>query len=275
VQRATITFVGGGNMAGSLIGGLLEDGMDPAMLWVSDPDPQRRETLASTFAVRVTSDNEEAAGAADVVVLAVKPQTLRQVAKALAPVVQARGPLVISVAAGVRRADLEAWLGGCVAIVRTMPNTPALVRSGATALCANEYVSAAQRDVAESILRAVGVALWLEDESLLDVVTAVSGSGPAYFFLVMEALESAAVDLGLPASAARLLTVQTAFGAAKMAMETEEDVPTLRHRVTSPGGTTEAALRVLEQGGLRRLFGEAIRSAHQRSMEIAKRFGEQ
>jgi pyrroline-5-carboxylate reductase len=275
MQRTTIAFVGGGNMAGSLIGGLLEDGMDPATVWVSDPDRQRREALASTFAIRVTADNEEAADAADVVVLAVKPQTLREVAKTLAPVVQARGPLVISVAAGVRRADLEAWLGGGVAIVRTMPNTPALVRSGATALCANEYVSAGQRDVAESILRAVGVALWLEDESLLDVVTALSGSGPAYFFLVMEALEAAAVDLGLPVSAARLLTVQTAFGAAKMAMETEDDVPSLRHRVTSPGGTTEAALRVLETGGLRRLFGEAVRSAHQRSMLIAKRFGEQ
>jgi pyrroline-5-carboxylate reductase len=272
MQRKTIAFIGGGNMAASLIGGLLEDGMDPGGVWVSDPDTQRREALATAFSVHVTAANEEAADVADVLVFAVKPQVLKEVAEPLAPSIQARRPLVISIAAGVRRADLELWLGGGVAVVRTMPNTPALVRSGATALCANERVSSAQRDLAESIMRAVGVALWVDDEPLLDVVTALSGSGPAYFFLVMEALETTAVELGLSAPAAHLLTVQTAFGAAKMALETEDDVRQLRRRVTSPGGTTEAAVRVLD-AELRRLFAQALRAAHRRSVELAERFG--
>jgi pyrroline-5-carboxylate reductase len=275
MQPSKIAFIGGGNMASALIGGLIDDGMDPGTIAVADPDRQRREALSSGFSVQTTESNEQAAKGADVVVFAVKPQILKDVARPLAPVINAGKPLVISVAAGVRRADVEVWLGGAVAVVRTMPNTPALVRSGATALCANKHVAPAQRDLAESILRAVGVALWLDDESLLDVVTALSGSGPAYFFLVMEALEAAAVGLGLPAPAARLLTLQTAFGAAKMAMESADDMPSLRRHVTSPGGTTEAALRVLDEGKIRDLFREAVLAAHRRSIELAKHFGEQ
>lgn len=274
MHHYTIGFVGGGNMARSLIGGLLADGIAPDRIWASDPDPERLDTLRSAFQVNATHDNADVVDAAEVVVLAVKPQIVRQVAQSLGPLIQAKRPLVISIAAGIREADLRRWLGEKVALVRSMPNTPALVQSGATALYANPYVSDGQRELAESILRAVGVTVWLDNEAHMDVVTALSGSGPAYFFLIMEALETAAVELGLAPDTARLLTLQTAFGAAKMALESEEQVDDLRQRVTSPGGTTEQAVRVLEQGGIRALFGQALKAAHQRSCELAGLLGE-
>lgn len=272
-MRDTIAFIGGGNMATSLVGGLIADGLPASQIWVAEPDEERRRSLIRAFAVQTTADNREAARHGDVLVLAVKPQILRQVAEGLSESVQAKHPLVISVAAGVRESDLLPWLGGDVALVRAMPNTPALVRSGATALFANDQVSAAQRELAEAVLRAVGVVLWLDDESLMDAVTAVSGSGPAYFFLVIEALENAAISLGLSPQAARLLTVQTALGAAKMALESEEDVDKLLKRVASPGGTTEAALQVLDERGLRDAFLHAVGAAHRRSIQLAERFG--
>ena len=272
-MRDTIAFIGGGNMATSLVGGLIADGLPASQIWVAEPDEERRRSLVRAFAVQTTADNREAARRGDVLVLAVKPQILRQVAEDLSESVQAKHPLVISVAAGVRESDLRPWLGGDVALVRAMPNTPALVRSGATALFANDRVSGAQRELAETILRAVGVVLWLSDESLMDAVTAVSGSGPAYFFLVIEALEKAAITLGLSTQAARLLTVQTALGAAKMALESEEDVDKLLKRVASPGGTTEAALRVLDERGLGDAFLHAVEAAHRRSIQLAERFG--
>jgi pyrroline-5-carboxylate reductase len=173
----------------------------------------------------------------------------------------------------VREPDLQRWLGGGLAIVRAMPNTPALVQSGATALCANSHVTAEQRNRAESILRAVGMTLWLKDEAQMDAVTALSGSGPAYFFLIMEALEAAGVHLGLDAADARLLTLQTAFGAAKMALESQEDAAVLRARVTSKGGTTEQALQVLEAGGLPKLLDKAVAAACERSRELAALLG--
>ena len=263
-------------MARSLIGGLIADGCAPGTLWVTDPDPRPLAALRERYAVHTTSDNAEAAAAADVVVLAVKPQMLKPVVMALAEAVQKRRPLIISIAAGVRTPAIARWLGAEVALVRAMPNTPALVASGATALYATAAVSPAQRALAESILRAVGLTLWLKDEAQMDAVTALSGSGPAYFFLVMEALEQAAVnDLGLPRDTARLLTLQTAFGAAKMALESAEDAATLRARVTSPGGTTERAIEVLENGRLRALFAAALAAARQRSVELAEWLGEQ
>jgi pyrroline-5-carboxylate reductase len=182
-------------------------------------------------------------------------------------------PLIVSIAAGVRTRNLLQWLGPDTAVVRAMPNTPALVRSGATALFPTARVSDDHRNLAESILRAVGLTLWVDREELMDAVTALSGSGPAYFFLVMEALQTAAVSAGLPRETADLLTLQTAFGAAKMALESEDDVALLRQRVTSPGGTTERALQVLEQGGLRSLFANAIEAARQRSEELAELLG--
>ncbi|MDH3371146.1 MAG: pyrroline-5-carboxylate reductase, partial [Gammaproteobacteria bacterium] len=210
---------------------------------------------------------------ANILVLAVKPQVLAEVAMELATAVQKKKPLVISIAAGVRLADLDRWLGGGLAIVRSMPNTAALIGSGAAGLFANARVNEAMRNQAESILRAVGVTVWLNDESLMDVVTALSGSGPAYFFLIMEALEQASIESGLDAKQARLLTLETAYGAAKMALEGHEEPSQLRRRVTSPGGTTEQAVKVLENGNIRSLFRQAMQAAVNRSREIADLFG--
>ncbi|MEW6353401.1 MAG: pyrroline-5-carboxylate reductase [Pseudomonadota bacterium] len=267
MKDTTIAFIGAGNMAGSLIGGLIADHCAPERIWAADPSAERLDALRARFGVHTTVSNAEAARHAQVVVLAVKPQVLREVAQELAGTLQ--GQLVISIAAGVRVAALNAWLGGKAALVRAMPNTPALVQSGATALYANVRVSQAQASLAESILRAVGLTLWLQDETDMDAVTALSGSGPAYFFLVMEALENAAARLGLAREAARLLTLQTAFGAAKMALESAEDCATLRARVTSKGGTTEQALKILQEGGIQALFDDALCAAHARSIELA------
>jgi pyrroline-5-carboxylate reductase len=274
MKDKTICFIGGGNMARSLIGGLIHDGYPAERLWVSDPNPQQLEVVRAGLGVRTSASNTETLALADVAVLAVKPQALKEVAREIAPTLAERRLLVVSVAAGVRSADLDRWLGGGTALVRVMPNTPALVQSGAAALYATADVTPEQRDQAESIMRAVGLALWVDDEDLMDVVTAVSGSGPAYFFLVMEALEQAAQELGLGADTARLLTLQTAFGAAKMAMESEETVADLRRRVTSPGGTTERALQVLQEGGIEALFRDAVKAARERSEELAHLLGE-
>ena len=273
MTQPNLSFIGGGNMARSLIGGLIADQWPADRIQATDPNAEQRNRLAASFDIRTGSDNSVAVSTADVVVLAVKPQVMQSVAKDIAAAVQQKQPLVISIAAGIRATDLERWLGGQVALVRCMPNTPALVQSGATALFANTRVSAAQRDLAESILRAVGLTLWLDDEALMDAVTALSGSGPAYFFLMLEALQAAGEQLGLPADAARLLALQTAFGAAKMALESEEDPATLRQRVTSPGGTTERALKTLEDGGLRELMARALTAARDRSRELADQLG--
>ncbi|NJN46025.1 MAG: pyrroline-5-carboxylate reductase [Candidatus Competibacteraceae bacterium] len=266
-------FIGGGNMARSLIGGLLADGCDPNTLWVSDPSESQLDAVRRHFNVNVTTDNSEAASQASVVVLAVKPQTVQSVAVQLAPIVGSSNQLVVSIAAGVRTSDLCRWLDGHGALVRAMPNTPALVRSGASALFASATTSAEQRQLAESILRAVGLTVWVDEEALLDSVTALSGSGPAYFFLVMEALEQAGVSLGLSPAQARLLTLQTAFGATKMALESADDVATLRARVTSPGGTTERAIAELQAGKLETLFSKALTAAHQRARELGDWLG--
>lgn len=272
MKPPSLSFIGGGNMARSLIGGLIADHWPADRIHVTDPDADALARLSS-LGVRTGNDNPAAVDAADVVVLAVKPQVMETVARDLAASIQARRPLVISIAAGIRSTDLERWLGGNVALVRCMPNTPALVQSGATALFANVRVTEGQRDVAETILRAVGLTLWLDDEGQMDAVTALSGSGPAYFFLVIEALQAAGEQLGLPAGSARLLALQTAFGAAKMALESDEDAATLRRRVTSPGGTTERAIQTLEAGGIRDLIGRALAAARDRAGELADELG--
>lgn len=275
MKNTRLAFIGGGNMAGSLIGGLIADGWDPALIHVADPDPQKTDYLANRFSVITTADGVRAVKQADTVVLAVKPQVIRTVARELAPIIAADRPLVLSIVAGVRASTLREWLGENIAIVRTMPNTPALVQSAATALFANPVVSEDQRSLAETIMRAVGLALWVDEEAMLDTVTALSGSGPAYFFLFMEALQSAGIKLGLPDDTARLLTLQTAFGAAKMALESTEDAAKLRHRVTSPGGTTERAIAIFQQGGLESLTGAAVEAAAERSRELAAEFGKE
>jgi pyrroline-5-carboxylate reductase len=275
MKTRKLSFIGAGNMARSLVGGLVADGCDPARIRLSDPEADRIQDLAHRLGVQIVDDNRAVVEDADVVVLAVKPQVLPAVAREIADRVRDRRPRVISIAAGIRTTDLARWLGTDTAIVRAMPNTPALVQSGATGLFANPRVSNEQRDLAETILRAVGLTLWVTEEDQLDLVTALSGSGPAYFFLVMEALQEGATKLGLPAETARLLALQTAFGASRMALESVEDAATLRQRVTSPGGTTEQALRVLEEGGLRTLMEQALRAAARRSRELADQFGAQ
>lgn len=274
MTQQTIAFIGAGHMARSLIGGLIADGYPPTLLTASDNDAAARNRLKAGLGIQTVASNIEAVTAADIIVLAIKPQTVADVARELAAAILGSGKLVISIAAGIRLSDLEDWLGSGTALVRAMPNTPALVQSGATVLCANSHTGTHQREAAESILRAVGLTLWLEDESQMDAVTALSGSGPAYFFLVMEAMEEAGRALGLPADTARLLTIQTAFGAARMALEGTDCSPAqLRAQVTSPGGTTEQAVAVLQQGGLENLFARALAAGHARSVELSKLLG--
>ncbi len=261
-------------MASSLVGGLIVGGWPAKNIHVSEPLAEKRQNLAARFSVHITEDNREAVAQANVVVIAVKPQVVCPVAEEIGPLLESRQPLVVSIAAGVREPDIRRWLGFEAPVVRAMPNTPALVGSGATGLFANTRVSTAQRDLAESILRAVGMVLWLDDESQMDAVTALSGSGPAYFLLLMEVLEEAGTHLGLGAQTSRLLTLETAFGAAKMALESPEEPASLRRQVTSPGGTTEAALRCLEEGNVRDLFQKALEAARDRATEIGRKLGE-
>ncbi|MCB1802585.1 MAG: pyrroline-5-carboxylate reductase, partial [Gammaproteobacteria bacterium] len=261
------------NMAGALIGGLLADGYPADRLIASDPAGDKCDALARASGIRTLQDNRAAVAEADIVVLAVKPQILGQVARDIASVVQERRPLLVSIAAGIRTPTLDTWLGGKVALIRTMPNTPAMLQTGATALYATPAVSAEQREQAESLMRAVGLTQWVDDEAAMDAVTALSGSGPAYFFLVIEAMQAAGRELGLSEETARLLTLQTALGAARMALESDADAATLRQRVTSPGGTTERAVGILEDGGLRSLFERAMKGARDRSIELSADLG--
>ena len=256
-------------MAASLVNGLVASGHEPGQIWVSDINPGTLEALSADLNVNVTQSNQDVINAVDVVVLAVKPQVLTQVAKEICPCLHPH-QMVVSIAAGITQANLSKWLCAETPIVRCMPNTPALVLTGATALHANDKVSPEQRDLAETILRAVGIALWVEDESDLDTVTAVSGSGPAYYFLLMEAMEKVAVELGLAEATARLLIQQTALGAAKIALESPESPSELRRRVTSPGGTTQKAIETFEQGGFAELVSKALHAARDRSIEMSK-----
>lgn len=267
-----IAFIGGGNMAASLAGGLIAAGTSPASIIVAEPDADRRAQLSNQFDVATTADNLETL-LQDVVVLSVKPQLMQTVCRQLAESANVNNPLYVSIAAGMRTADIARWLGGDVAVVRCMPNTPALIQCGATALYANKSVSEAQQHLADEILRAAGITAWVADEDLLDVVTAVSGSGPAYFFLLMEAMQKTAVDLGLDKETAASLTLQTALGAARMANESELDVQELRARVTSKGGTTAAAISSFEHDDFHRNVSKALNAAYNRSRELADELG--
>ncbi|HEX5961862.1 MAG TPA: pyrroline-5-carboxylate reductase [Rhodanobacteraceae bacterium] len=266
---ATIAFIGGGNMARSLIGAQLARGMPVASLRVAEPRTEARDALVREFGVATFSDNAEAVAGANCVVLAVKPQVIRQVCEGLAAPLAHSRLLVISIAAGIRLAQLERLLGAGRAIVRCMPNTPALVGAGASGLCANQNVDAAQRALAESLLDAAGIVRWIDDEARMDTVTALSGSGPAYFFLLVEAMEDAAVKLGLPRETARALAAQTCLGAGRMLADGEETAAALRKRVTSPHGTTAAALDTFEQGGLRELVERALGAAERRGAAMS------
>lgn len=274
MNNGKIVFIGGGNMARSLIGGLVSDGMPAEQIHVLDTQPNVLKALQQDYKVQIHNDLATAVQSAEVILLAVKPQQMQDVVKALACVWPANA-LLISIAAGIRLNDLNRWLQQpAAAIIRAMPNTPALVQAGATALFANDAVNDRQCEQAEAILRAVGLAIWLDNETKMDAVTALSGSGPAYFFLVMEAMEKAAIELGLPQETARLLCLETAFGAAKMALESNVSAATLRQQVTSPGGTTERAIHELEDGGLHGLFENALVAAALRARELGDQLGQ-
>jgi pyrroline-5-carboxylate reductase len=268
-----LAFIGGGNMAAALISGLTKRGLPAERVVVADPSRDQLQRLVSSYGVQIAPDNAAAVPGAEVVVLAVKPQQMRSVALGLAPHLAASRPLVVSVAAGIPHASLARWFGPQIPVIRTMPNRPALNGFGATGLYAPASVGAAYRALAEKIMAAVSATVWVEHESQMDTVTAVSGSGPAYFFLFMEALEAAAHERGLPSDVAHRLTLETAFGAAQMARQSADSLAILREQVTSKGGTTAAALEVLNGAGLRAIVAHAVAAADRRSAELAAEFG--
>jgi pyrroline-5-carboxylate reductase len=256
-------------MAGALIEGLLANGVAPSQLWAADTDAARLAAFAAK-GVHTSTANAALVEACEVLVLAVKPQVMASVVGALQGALAGKSRLLVSIAAGIQIGSLQQWTAPQQAIVRCMPNTPALVLAGATGVVANSYVNAQQKAAADAILKAVGLVCWLEQEEQLDAVTALSGSGPAYFFLMMEAMQAAGVRLGLPAEIANALTLQTAFGAAKLALQSDVNAAELRRRVTSPKGTTEAAIKQFESEAFRDLVDRALGKAAARSKELAK-----
>lgn len=267
-QQPVIAFIGAGNMARAIIGGLLENGFAAANIWAAEPDASRLQDLAEQ-GLKTTSDNNEAVAAADMVILAVKPQIMQAVASELADAAQKHQPLFVSIAAGISLDALNRWLGGNAAVVRCMPNTPSLVQTGASGLFANARVSEEQRNLATRAMEAVGIALWVQNEAELDVVTAISGSGPAYYFLMMEAMTAAGAKLGLSEETARGLTLQTALGAARMASSSDVDAAELRRRVTSPKGTTEQAILTFQAEGLEAIVEKAMVACRDRAEAMA------
>ena len=266
----SIGFVGGGNMAKSLVGGLIHSGVPTDQICVSEPCDEKRKQLAETFGIQTYVENNHIAQASDILVLAVKPQVMKDAIRSFSSSVVDRNVLFISIAAGITINSMEKWLGGTPGIVRVMPNTPALVGAGITALFANKTVSQNDREDADLILRAVGKTVWVDEETLLDAVTAISGSGPAYFFYMMEAMQAAAIAEGLDARTARLLTIETGLGASRLAIASNKSVATLREQVTSPGGTTEAALNVMHVEQLFNTYVKAVAAARQRADELSR-----
>lgn len=273
LKSLSIALIGGGNMARGLIGGLLGSGVPAARITVAEPVAAARDSLVRDFAVNVTVDNAAAVSSAQIVVLAVKPQQMAPVAHALAPSLRHR-PLVISVAAGLRAADLSRWVGAGVPVVRAMPNRPALTGAGASGLYAGAEVGAAERKLAEQVLASTGLCLWVRTEEELDTVTALSGSGPAYFFRLAELMAEAAISQGLEPGVARALAAQTLWGAGKLVgAESTPDLARMRAEVTSRGGTTEAALNVFIEKDLAGIVQAAQDAAARRSRELAEQFG--
>ncbi len=266
-----ITFIGGGNMARAILGGLLRQGYTPEAIGVVELSPEARERLQRELRVRCFDSPAPAAPFGDVLVMAVKPQQMRSAAAQVAP--HLSGQLVVSIAAGIRLADLSRWLGGHRLLVRCMPNTPALIGAGITAVYASPGVNDAQRAAAAKVLGAVGKVLWVEDEGLLDPVTAVSGSGPAYVFYFIEAMQQAASELGLTPEQARALSLETFLGAARLAAGSSEPVSVLRERVTSKGGTTEAALASMAADHVREAIVRAVRAASERGQQLGEDLG--
>ncbi len=273
MAEPTIAFIGAGNMASSIIGGLVANGYPPSSIVASDPNQQALASLSSVQGISTCSDNQQALERADIAVLAVKPQVMQSVCESLADSLKQES-MVISIAAGISCSSLRHWLGNIDrAIVRCMPNTPALVQAGASALFANDQVSPQQQQQAGQVLQAVGLVEWVADEGDIDAVTAVSGSGPAYFFLLIEAMISAGVKQGLTQQTAAALAKQTAYGAAKLALASEVEPDELRRRVTSPNGTTAAALASFEKDRFSRIVDNAMQACADRSKELANELG--
>ncbi len=267
-----VRFVGAGNMATSLIGGLINRGFMPSQIRASDPGGHQRQAVTERFGVQTFDDNNAHFGIPDVVVFAVKPQIMKKVTLDVANSIAETGALVISIAAGIKVKHLESWLSDDTAIVRTMPNTPALIGEGATGLYANQNVNKTQRRLTESIMDSVGISHWVDKEFKIDVVTALSGSGPAYFFLFMEYMQKTAIELGLSPEVAAKLTEQTALGSAILAQRSPDDIKVLREKVTSPKGTTEAALKSFNNNDLERTIKQAINAANDRSKQLSDDF---
>lgn len=258
-------------MARAIAGGLLRGGMHATDIGVAEPVPEQTERLRrELYGIRISDNNAVIVGDSDIVLFAVKPQILKSVCRGLASVVQHRKPLIISIAAGPRIADIEAWLGGNLSVVRVMPNQPALIDQGVSALFANTRTGQAERDLAEKIMSAVGRVVWLDDEGLMDAVTAVSGTGPAYVYLLIDMMIDAAVEFGIDPDTARSLAVETARGAASLALAEDETMKSLIDRVRSPGGTTMAAFESLESADVRGIFAKAITAARDRAAALAK-----
>jgi len=276
MSRGNIAFIGGGNMARAIAGGLIRSGYDPSHILISEPLAAQRDILAQQFAgSKISADNNEVASDAGTIVLAVKPQILKSVCENLARTAQKQKPLVISIAAGPRVDDIERWLGGNLDIVRVMPNQLALVDQGISALFANRRTDELGRILAEKIMTAVGQAVWVDEESLLDAVTAVSGTGPSYFYLLIDAMIQSAIRMGIDPETARTLVVETARGAATLAGAETQSMTALIDRVRSPGGTTTAAFERLDAANVRGIFDDAIEAAKNRSIELASKAEEQ
>ena len=265
----TIGFIGAGNMATSLIGGMLQQNFKASRIIASDSNAEQCEKLARQFGIRTATDNAILAQECDVLILSVKPQVMQTVCRDL-PAQRKQGQLVVSIAAGISCSSLEQWLGEQTALVRCMPNTPSLRRQGVSGLYATDRVSAEQRQLAENILNAVGISLWLDQESQIDAVTAVSGSGPAYFFYLIEAMTAAGERLGLPRETAERLTLFTALGAADMAVHSDVDAAELRRRVSSPGGTTEQAIKSFARDGFPEIIERGMQAAAARGAELSR-----
>lgn len=266
----TVGFVGGGNMTRAIATGLLASGVDAADISIAEPVEKQRELLARELpGAVITAANDEVMAQAACVVLAVKPSLMAAVCRTLKPSAQSHKPLIISIAAGIRTADIDAWLGGGLAVVRTMPNQAALLRLGVSGLFANKHTTIDQREHAATILSAIGAVVAVPHEADMDSVTAISGSGPAYFFLLIDILARTAIDLGLDPEIARTLAVETATGGAALAAASTEPMDDLIARVRSPGGTTAAALDSLEQQDVRVIFARALAAAKDRAVELA------
>lgn len=274
MKKAGIGFWGGGHMSAAIISGMVTAGFDARSIWVCDRNPSKLEYLASKYGVYTTLEPSEVVKQADVMVLAVKPQGVKALGQQVKQVLKQHMPLMVSVAAGLSCSDLSSVFGLHLPIVRAMPNTPALMGIGATGLFANEHVSRQQQDLVEDLMRSVGVVIWVDQEPLMDVVCSLSGCGPAYFFMFMELLQKSAQKQGLPAKQAKLLTIQTALGAANMALKSGDELEVLRSNVTSKGGMTDAALQSFAQSDMEKIIEQAMTSALARGEDLSRLFGQ-